>query len=274
MNKTKWQKLVDFWNSWTGTIIFVLFFIFFIAQAFSIPSGSMRVTLLEGDKLFVKKFSYGIPIPHIPFLEIPVLPDFRGDGHLLSYAKPERGDIVVFRYPLNPNLHFVKRCFAKGNDEVIFHNETMYLRPYEGDEYMKEHFANKLVTLQGKLYIKEPYDFKGIHYDQDKNIQAKYQASLSRLIMQPVWVEELNQNYPAFYFKVPADEYFMVGDNRNNSDDSRFWGSVPYKYIEGSPWFIYLSWDDKYNIRWDRMFKSVDELQNNEKYIHLPSKIK
>ena len=91
------KKFYTFFNSWTGTIIFVLLVIFFFVQAFIIPSGSMKNSLLVGEMLFVKKFSYGIPTPHIPWLEIPILPDFDDDGHLISGDGPKRGDIVVFR---------------------------------------------------------------------------------------------------------------------------------------------------------------------------------
>ena len=82
--KTKFDKFVKWWNSWTGTFVVVFFVIFFIAQAFMIPSSSMVNTMLIGDGLFGKKFSYGMPIPRIPYLEIPILPDFNGNGHLWS----------------------------------------------------------------------------------------------------------------------------------------------------------------------------------------------
>ena len=99
--KKAFNKFLDFSNSWTGTVIIVLLVIFFVAQAFVIPSGSMKDTLLVGDHLFVKKFSYGISTPRIPWIEVKVLPDFNGNGHLIEGAKPQRGDIVVFRYSLD-----------------------------------------------------------------------------------------------------------------------------------------------------------------------------
>ena len=112
------SKIYKFLSSWTGTVIVVLFVILFVAQAFVIPSGSMRTTLLEGDFLFVKKFSYGIPTPHIPFVEWQVAPDSDGDGHIIRGEGPKRGDIVVFRYPLNEKMHFVKRNFAVSSRHV------------------------------------------------------------------------------------------------------------------------------------------------------------
>ena len=109
-------KLYKFSNSWTGTVIIVLLVIFFVAQAFVIPSGSMIRTLLIGDHLFVKKFAYGVPTPHIPFLEIPLVPNH--DGHLIEGERPKRGDIVIFRYPLDEKVHFV--CLGVGFEFLGF----------------------------------------------------------------------------------------------------------------------------------------------------------
>ena len=101
----KLRKIWNFFGTWTGSVILVLVFIMFFAQAFVIPSGSMKNTLLKGDFLFGKKYVYGIPVPHIPWIEKPILPDFRGDGHLTRGDDPKRGDIVIFRFPLNHKQH-------------------------------------------------------------------------------------------------------------------------------------------------------------------------
>ena len=302
-----------FYDSWTGTIILVLLFIFTVAQAFVIPSGSMKNSLLIGDFLFVKKFSYGIPTPHIPIIELQVFPDFKGNGHLIEGDRPKREDIVVFRYPLNPKMHYVKRCVAVGGDEVIYADKTLYVRMHEGDEFMQQNYKDKLVQLNGKMYVKEPYEKGGIHYDSEVDIDKIILSQMlqNNFSMKPVNVQEINPNsyfkyFNAFYFKVPEDEFFMVGDNRDHSEDSRFWGSVPYKYIEGKPWFVYFSWESEdtvamqksidekyqrgdmnletynaltshikdirqknnYKIRWERMFKSVETLQNENEFIH------
>lgn len=273
------SKLVAFWNGWIGTIVFVLLFIFFVAQAFVIPSGSMERTLLTGDFLFVKKFSYGVTRPTIPWLEVPILPDFDGDGHIIKGEGPKRGDIVVFRNPTNSQGdYYVKRTFGVGGDEIIFAPKVMFLRASEGDEFMRANFkSEKLVTLNGQLWVQEPYEMAGINYDASDfkdnfggnfnfdtfglAIRAYQQGQFA---MTPVWVAEFGgeRGYAnAFYFKVPQDEYFMVGDNRENSNDSRFWGSVPYKLVVGQPWFTYLSLDKNYKIRWERMFRFIDTLQ-------------
>jgi signal peptidase I len=215
-----------------------------------IPSGSMKNTLLIGDMLFVKKFAYGIPTPTIPWIEIPVLPDFDGDGHIINGDKPKRGDIVVFRYPGNPKIYYVKRCVALGGDILYLRDKHLYLHPKEGNEYIKKHYKNyKIVDVNSMLFIKDPYrkTHPGIHNDD-------------RVTKDNVPFTELFDFGP---IQVKESEYFMMGDNRDHSNDSRFWGSVPYKYIVGTPWIIYFSWDENKNIRWDRVFKTPSELENS-----------
>jgi len=242
------RKLYDWSSSWTGTIVIVLTIIFFVAQAFVIPSGSMKNTLLIGDMLFVKKFSYGIATPRIPWLEVKVLPDFNDNGHLIEGDRPQRGDIVVFRYPKNEKIHYVKRAVATGGDIIFIKNKNLYLHPKEGDEYVKANYPKEnIIEYDNKLWVINPYkkEHPGIHNDPDV---IDYRQTYSELFnTKPI--------------QVPEDETFMMGDNRDHSNDSRFWGTVPYKYIVGKPWFIYFSWDDDYKIRWDRMFKSVETLE-------------
>ncbi len=269
MKKTL-NKIYTFSNSWTGTFIIVLFVIFFVAQAFVIPSGSMKKTLLIGDHLFVKKFSYGVPTPHLPWVEIPLLPDFKGNGHLLDGDKPKRGDIVVFRYPKDEKIHYVKRCIATQGDEILYQDKHLYIHFSEGDEYIKAHYpSEKIKMIAGKLWVHNPYQelFPGIGYDEAVDLFAQMSLHLSagQLAMKPALINDLpvRSGYPfnAFYAKVEKDHFYMVGDNRDHSNDSRFWGSVPYANIVGKPWFVYFSWDDAYKIRWNRLFRSVESIQ-------------
>lgn len=270
------NRFLTWSNSWTGTFVIVLLVIFFIAQAFVIPSGSMKRTLLIGDHLFVKKFSYGIPTPHIPWIELQVLPDFFGNGHLIEGDKPKRGDIVVFRYPKNPKIHYVKRCVALGGDEILFQDKNLYISFHEGNEYMKKNFPKeKLHVIAGKLWVLNPYKekFPGIQYDEDVNLFSQMNMFLSAndLDMKPAMVEELpksfNTPYNAFYKKVPEGEFYMIGDNRDHSNDSRFWGSVPYSLIVGKPWFIYFSIDDDYKVRWNRIGRFIDDMQHDKSFL-------
>jgi signal peptidase I len=200
--------------------------------------------------LFVKKFAYGVPTPTIPWVEQQVLPDFDGDGHLFEGDKPQRGDIVVFRYPHDPKIHYVKRCVATGGDIVALRNKQLLLLHKEGDEFVTKNYPKEnIVQIQGRLWVIDPYRAKhpGIH--NDKSI-----------------TEENSQFFQLFDFmpiRVPEGEYFMMGDNRDHSNDSRFWGTVPYKYIVGTPWFLYFSWDENKKIRWKRVFRTVESLEKD-----------
>jgi signal peptidase I len=242
-------KFYRFTTTWTGAIIIVLFVISFVVQSFVIPSSSMVGTLLIGDYLFVKKYSYGIPTPHFPWIEIPMIPMV--GLKLFDGAKPQRGDIVVFRKPGQEKVHFVKRCVAVGDDMVMLINKNLYIRPHEGDKFIEEHYPKeKIVKINDKNWIENPYqeEHKGIHH-------------VSRIIND-------GSNPPQlFYFapvRIKKNEYFMMGDNRDLSNDSRFWGSVPYENIEGTPWLIYFSINhNTLNIRWDRMFKTVKTLEKS-----------
>ena len=245
--KAKLIKFYKWSNCWTGTIVIVLIIIFFLAQAFVIPSGSMKRTLLPGDALFAKKFAYGVPIPHIPWLEIPILPDFRGDGHLIDGPKPKRGDIVIFRFPVNTKMHFVKRCVARGGDKLMVRDKNLYLRIANNDE-QTQNFAKKMkaktVTINGEMWVENPYMtlHPGVHHDPSVDFP-----------------EEVINYGPVI---VPKGQFFMMGDNRDHSNDSRFWGPVPYKLIVGKPWFIYMSWDSHYRIRWHRVGMSINAIEN------------
>jgi signal peptidase I len=233
------KKLYIFSTTWTGSVIIVLLIIFFVIQSFVIPSGSMIGTLLVGDYLFVKKFTYGTPSPHIPWLEINLTP---WEGlKLIDGDKPKRGDIIVFRKPHQTNLHFVKRCVGVSGDKIMLKNKDLYLRPFEGDDFIRANYpAEKIVEIGGLIWVKNPYEdkFSGIHHDDEVKEHRLYHEKIFN--MSPIIVEK--------------NHYFAMGDNRDHSNDSRFWGSVPYENIEGTPWMIFFSIDKNHSVRWNRMF--------------------
>jgi len=278
------RKLYRFTSSWTGTIIIVFFLIFFVVQSFVIPSGSMKRTLQIGDFLFAKKFSYGIPLPVLPWLNLRLVPDFNDNGHLIEGDKPQREDIVIFLYPGDNKTHYVKRCVATGGDEIVYQDKHLYIHFAEGDEYIKSHYkAEKIKRFRDKLWVDNPYmeKYPGIQYAPEHGdaFSALIMVSLGRIknylpSMSTIYVKELgdivtttSSGHPinALYKKVEKGQYYMMGDNRDNSADSRFWGSVPYRNVIGKPWFIYFSFDSKTKtVRWDRLGTFVDDLQYEE----------
>jgi signal peptidase I len=151
-------------------------------------------------------------------------------------------------------MHFVKRCVAVGGDTVMLRNKVLYILPHEGDEYVKKNFSkDQYEKIDGRLWLKNPYrkKFPGIQNDPNIKDIGMYPPELF--------------NFPPTL--VPEDNFFMMGDTRDHSNDSRFWGFVPYKYVEGTPWFIYFSWDENYEIKWNRIGAFVKDLEVDKSYI-------
>ena len=242
----------------------------FIVRSFVIPSASMENTLMIGDFLFGKKFSYGVTIPRVPYLEIPIVSDTDDTGHIINGEGPKREDIVIFYYPNNTDLRYVKRCVAVGNDEIIYIDKKLFIHFNEGDKYIKSNYSkSKIVSMLDKLWVVNPYidKYPGIGYRQNREFSTfqvllEYISHNKEINMRPIYIKDVDTPIynikgnviNALYTKVPKGQYYMVGDNRENSNDSRFWGSVPYKFIVGKPWFIYFSFDNELKeVRWDRI---------------------
>lgn len=173
----------------------------FLFQAFHIPSGSMEDTLLEGDFLFVSKTLYGAEVP------------FTGGKRLPAIREPQRGDIIVFRYPEDPSQDFIKRCVGVPGDVVEYRDKQLLVNGEPVEEAYVKH-------SQGERIVPGRDNFGPI--------------------------------------TVPEDKFFMLGDNRDNSRDSRYWGFVDYSQLRGKALFIYWSWDKDHNLpRLSRIFDLV-----------------
>jgi signal peptidase I len=178
-----------------------------IVQAFTIPSGSMMDTMLVGDYILVNKFLYG---PELP------LTDYR----LPALRHPERGDIIVFKYPQDEKRDFIKRIVALPGEQVLIRGAQ--------------------VVVNGKP-LAEPYT---------KNVESPLGHS-----GQPAYC---GYAFGCEATTVPADSYFVMGDNRDNSQDSRYWGFVKRDKIKGKAFLIYWSWDgDKHWLRWWRLGRYI-----------------
>jgi signal peptidase I len=186
----------------------------FVIQAFRIPSESMVPTLLKGDFLFVNKFEYG---PKLPFTHVR-LPGLRG---------PRTGDIIVFQFPGNPSLDYIKRCVATGGQTVEVRDKVVYV--------------DGAPSRAADRYA----------YHMDPGISCGGQVGP---FPEDAVLQTCRDNFGPF--RVPPGRLFMMGDNRENSNDSRFWGTVPMDYVKGRAMFIYWSWDgSRFQPRWERLLR-------------------
>jgi len=209
----------------------------FVVQAFRIPTGSMKDTLLVGDFLLVNKFIYGARTPDsIPFTKI-MLPYLR----LPEFKKPEPGEIVVFKYPKDPTLDYIKRCIAVGGQTVEMRNGDVYVdgKP----EGKKEEIGKRYDPEEGHYVI-----YYKITRDNGHTYTIRHYAD--HILEQENWGP----------VTVPEGQYFMMGDNRDNSSDSRYWGFLPWKNVVGEALIIYWSWNHYlpmsklfHKVRWNRI---------------------
>jgi signal peptidase I len=187
-----------------ATVIIAVFVITFVVQAFQIPSESMENTLLIGDYLLVDKFRYGGSEPW---------------DHLMPYRQVRRGDVIVFRYPVNPTQHFVKRVIGVPGDHI--------------------RLVNKQVYINGKPLV-EPYvRYSSRVHDAFRDEFPRLNISVPGL--EGAWWLEMHKLVEDNQLIVPEGYYFALGDNRDESLDSRYWGFVPRANIIGRPLLIYWS---------------------------------
>ena len=172
----------------------------FVVQAFKIPSESMVKTLLVGDHLLASKFSYGIKIPFT-------------HTYIYKGEDPVKGDIIIFEYPNDPSVDYIKRIVGTPGDTIEVRNKQLF----RNGEPVKESFIR---------------------------------------FTEPDRIQPVRDNFGPV--TVPADKYFVMGDNRDNSMDSRFWGFVGRSAIRAKAWRIYWSWGGLGDIRWDRIGKAVE----------------
>lgn len=200
--KGKKRLLWEYVEAIVTALILALIIRTYIVQAFKIPSGSMIPTLLIGDHILVNKFLFGTEIPFT-------------DKKILILRKPEKGDIIVFKYPENPKKDFIKRVVATEGDVI--------------EERKKVVYVNGQVVL-------EPYIQ---HFDQSIKFGADPRDNFGPLI-------------------VPKDKVFVMGDNRDQSYDSRYWGFVDINQIRGKALIIYWSWDPNNWLRFNRIGRLIE----------------
>ena len=192
-------------SEWVITILLLLFLTTTLVQAFVIPTGSMEDTLLIGDHLLVDKLTYA--------------PSGPVSKYILPYREPKRGDIIVFRYPTDIQQTFVKRCMGIPGDRI--------------------HIVNKQVFINGKPLV-EPYKYNKTDYIDSYRDNFPGEPNVT---LEHGAIEMLQNNVENGEVVVPPGSYFAMGDNRDSSWDSRYWGFVPRQNIIGKPLIIYWSYD-------------------------------
>ncbi|HYZ85379.1 MAG TPA: signal peptidase I [Bryobacteraceae bacterium] len=196
----------NFFAEWAVTILMLLFGTTTILQAYVVPTGSMENTVLIGDHLFVDKLSFA---PSGPISK-----------HLLPYQEVQRGDIIVFRYPLDIRANYVKRAIGIPGDHIKLVNKELY--------------------VNGKK-MNEPY--KVTIPEQTSNYLNNFPQNPPDIPIYPRGRQMLEEHVQNGELVVPPGYYFAMGDNRDNSADSRFWGLVPRENIVGKPTMIFWSYD-------------------------------
>mgnify|MGYP001049608488 CR=1 FL=1 len=203
--ETKKSTLREYIEAFAIAILLAIFIRTFIVQAFKIPSGSMLPTLQIGDHLLVSKFIYGIKVP------------FSGTT-LIPIKSPKRGDVIVFKYPRDPSVDYIKRVVGLPGEPLKI--------------------VNKQVYINGT-----PIEDSHAHFSSPNILLGSPRDNLSPI-------------------NIPEGKFFVMGDNRDNSHDSRFWGFVDQKDILGKAFIIYWSWDIQTpllslerltSVRWGRL---------------------
>jgi signal peptidase I len=216
--------LVESARSFFPIVLIVLLLRSFLAEPFRIPSGSMMPTLLVGDFILVNKFTYGIRLPVL-------------NKKILSLNAPQRGDIVVFRYPIDPSVDYIKRLIGLPGDKIIYQNKRLYV--------------NDVAVNYASLGV-----YQGVGQGQDMTGAERLKENLVG-IEHDILVRHDALSAEGVY-TVPEGSYFMMGDNRDNSNDGRYWGFVPEQNLVGKAFFIWMSWDMQHNgIGFDRIGTSL-----------------
>ncbi len=208
---------VEYARSFFPIFLIVLLLRAFLVEPFRIPSGSMMPTLLVGDFILVNKFAYGIRMPVTK-------------SKLIEVGEPERGDIVVFRWPVNPRLDYIKRVVGLPGDRIRYQNKTLFINgtpaPIEPvGQYQPEGSGMRaLGSVEGRETLGDVQ-----HAVLVNPLASDFSPSCGFLGYREV--------------EVPEGHYLMVGDNRDDSNDGRCWGFVPEENLVGKAFFVWLSWD-------------------------------
>lgn len=212
--------VVEYARSFFPVILIVLLLRSFLVEPFRIPSASMMPTLLAGDFILVNKYAYG--------LRLPVL-----DSKFLEVGSPQRGDTIVFRYPRDPSIDYIKRVIGLPGDRVRYVNKTLYIN---GQEVPQQVIGTYTGVGAGRAYTGAQ-----VLVEQLDDVAHEILIADGRQAAEGEFV-------------VPEGHFFVMGDNRDNSNDSRYWGVVPEQNLVGKAFMIWMNWDSAAGgVTWSRI---------------------
>lgn len=223
--KRSMPMIFDYARSFFPVLLIVFLLRSFLYEPFRIPSGSLEPTLMTGDFILVNKFDYGVRLPVL---------------HKKVYGQnaPQRGDIVIFRWPPNPSIDFIKRVVGVPGDHISYVDKKLVI--------------NGQAVPQTDIKNTPAFDESGTEWtaaEKSENLLG---------VKHSIYIDPQKTSHDYRDIIVPDGMYFMMGDNRDDSADSRYWGFVPDKYIIGKAVLVWMSWDSNHTkVRVDRLGKSV-----------------
>ncbi len=223
-NSYREPVLVEYARSFFPVILAVLILRSFLVEPFRIPSGSMMPTLLAGDFILVNKFTYGIRLPAL-------------NTKVMEINEPVRGDVVVFRYPKEPSVDYIKRVVGLPGDTISYYGRQIYVN----GQLVRQQQVGIYTSAGAGLSM------NGAEQRTEKLGEVEHSILL-----------QAGRSSVDGEFAVPAGHYFVMGDNRDNSNDSRYWGFVPEENLVGKAFMIWMNWDSVQNrVSWERIGNTI-----------------
>lgn len=224
--KKNMPVIIDYARAFFPVLLLVFLLRSFLYEPFRIPSGSLKPTLNIGDFILVNKYNYGIRLPVI-------------HTKIFKINEPKRGDIMVFRWPPNPSVDFIKRVIGVPGDRISYIDKVLYVNGEKIPQSFVKNETDRDESGSTWNVLQKSEDFFGVKHD----------------IFQST--DKAGEDFRDIV--VPEGMYFAMGDNRDDSADSRFWGFVPEENIVGKATLVWMSWNsDKHNVRWNRIGKQIN----------------
>lgn len=218
--------LIEYSKAFFPVILIVFVLRSFVVEPFRIPSGSMLPSLYIGDFILVNKFVYGIRLPVI-------------DEKIIDISRPERGEVMVFRFPHDESINYIKRVVGLPGDQIEYKDKSLIIN---GEKVAQDEASDEVLEEVGN---------GNESIDHFKEVLGEVNHSI---------LKDTDKPSTNMRFSVPEGHYFVMGDNRDYSNDSRYWGFVPEENIIGKAFFIWFSWDsrDDGGVNWSRIGDPID----------------